>query len=304
MKTLSLSKIAQFFLTSACRMINLPDKQNSISKETRQGLKDYFGISLALFLFILFFQPFDFKNLEFNNQLLVIAGLGTIIFILLCLFMIVLPNIFPSFIDTKGETWVGNLTGLLIWILSSVAYAFYLRYVCVVYLTMYLMFKVVIICLAPFVVLKIINYQRSLNQNIQELKASNNKLKSMLVDFQNEDTFEAVELYSEHKTEKIAMEVKSLVLIKAADNYIEILYNDDDHIKKKLIRNTLKDVEDQLSKYNNFIRCHRTYIVNKYHIDKLVKTVGGYKIRLKSHNEELPVSRQFLLKVKEAIAKD
>jgi hypothetical protein len=285
-------------------MIKLPDKNNPISGETRQELKNYFGISLAIFLFILFFQPFDFNYLELNNQLLVISGLGAIIFIFLSLFLIVLPNLFPVIFDNKGENWIDEFTGLLIWIVNSVAYAFYLRYVGNVIITMYVMFKVIIICLAPFVILKIINHHRSLNQNINDLKVSNNKLKSMLVDFRNEETMEEVELYSEHKTEKVALGVKSLVLIKSADNYIEILYNEEDQLKRKLIRNTLKDVEDQLSRYNNFIRCHRTYIVNRDHIEKLVKTIGGYKIRLKSHPEELPVSRQFLLKVKEAIGKE
>jgi DNA-binding LytR/AlgR family response regulator len=285
-------------------MINLPDKKNQISREIRQELKNYFGISLGIFLFILFFQPFEFKNLEFNNQLLVIAGLGAIIFIVLNLFLLVLPNVVPAIVENKEESWIGVITGILIWSTSSVSYAFYIRYVANVALTMYLMFKIIIICLAPYVIIKIINYHRSLNQNLYELKVSNNHLKSMLVDFRNEDSFNAVELYSEHKTEKVALEVKSLVLIKSADNYIEIVYNDENQFKKKLIRNTLKDVEEQLSKYNNFIRCHRTYIVNRDHIEKLVKTISGYKIKLKSHPDELPVSRQFLLKVKEAVGKD
>jgi hypothetical protein len=285
-------------------MLNMPDKKNPISKETRQELKNYFGISLAIFLFILFFQPFDFSHLNFNNQLLVISGLGAIIFVLLWLFLIILPMVVPSIFDNQGETWFSDLTGLFICILSSVAFAFYLRYVGIVFLSMFLMFKVVLICLAPYVILKIINYQRLLKITIRDLKESNNKLKAMLVDFQHEETVKAIELYSEHKTEKVALEVNNLVLIKSADNYIEIIYSEEEQFKKKLIRNSLKNVEDQLSKYTNFIRCHRTYIVNKDHIEKLVKTYTGYKIHLKGHPEELPVSRQFLLKVKEAIGKD
>jgi len=285
-------------------MIKIPDRKNPISKETRQELKNYFGISLAIFLFILFFQPFDFDQLNFNNKLLVISGLGAIIFVILVLFRIILSKSIPSIFDNEEETWINDLAGILICILSSVAYAFYLRYVGIILLSMYLMFKVVLICFAPFVILKIINYQRTLRQTINDLSESNNKLKSLLVDFQDEEINDAVELYSEHKTEKIALDINRLVLIKAADNYIEILYSDDDQFKKKLIRNSLKSVEYQLSKYTNFIRCHRTYIVNKDHIEKLVKTYSGYKIRLKSHPEEFPVSRQFLLKVKEAIGEN
>jgi hypothetical protein len=285
-------------------MINLQNKKNPTSKETRQELKNYFGISLAIFLFILFFQPFDFSHLNFNNQLLIIAGLGTIIFVFLSLFLLILPTIFPSIFEDHSESLFGNFMGLFISALCSVAFAFYLRYVGIIYLSMFLMFKVLLICVTPYVVLKIINYQVSLKETIFDLKESNNRLKSLLADFQHEETVKAVEIYSENKAEKLALEINSLLLIRSADNYIEIIYNEDDQYKKKLIRNSLKNIEDQLSKYTNFIRCHRTYILNSNHIEKLVKSYSGYKIRLRNFPEEIPVSRQFHLKVKEAIMKD
>jgi hypothetical protein len=49
-----------------------------------QRLKDQLGLFLSIgfgiFLFVLFFQPFPFSNTDFNNRLLLVAGLATIFF--------------------------------------------------------------------------------------------------------------------------------------------------------------------------------------------------------------------------------
>ena len=48
-------------------------------------IKRQFGlimsISLGIFLFILFFQPFPVDKFDFNNRLIFIAGFATIVFI-------------------------------------------------------------------------------------------------------------------------------------------------------------------------------------------------------------------------------
>ena len=92
------------------------------------------------------------------------------------------------------------------------------------------------------------------------------------------------------------------MLIKSADNYIEILYKDNEKLQLRLIRNTLKNIEAQLKKYSEFIRCHRTYIINKKFVLDFTRGYTGYRLRLTGYNEQIPVSRQYLLMVKDAIA--
>lgn len=52
----------------------------------------------------------------------------------------------------------------------------------------------------------------------------------------------------------------------------------------------------------NFIRCHRTSIVNNFYIEKLVKSYSGYSLKLSCLDEDVPVSRQYLMPIKEAIS--
>src|SRR5512145_2343466 len=60
-------------------------------------LKGYSGLFLSvafgIFLFILFFQPFPIDSFEFNDRLIFIAGLGSIIFFLMVLVRILFATL-------------------------------------------------------------------------------------------------------------------------------------------------------------------------------------------------------------------
>jgi DNA-binding LytR/AlgR family response regulator len=94
--------------------------------------------------------------------------------------------------------------------------------------------------------------------------------------------------------------IADVAFIKSADNYVEIVYVEGDTYKKKLIRNTLKNIELQIKQYSNFIRCHRISIVNFHFIEKLNSNYGNHWITIKGYEEHIPVSRQYLLKLKES----
>jgi DNA-binding LytR/AlgR family response regulator len=90
-------------------------------------------------------------------------------------------------------------------------------------------------------------------------------------------------------------------MLRSADNYVEVFWEKDGEIKKKLIRQTLQNTEHQLITYPQIIRCHRTCLFNKNYVSKLNIYPQGYKMKLNFIEEEIPVSRQYILKVKEAL---
>jgi DNA-binding LytR/AlgR family response regulator len=194
------------------------------------------------------------------------------------------------------------LIGALIWIFLSTAFAFYLRYVGSIEITMYLMFKIIIICIVPVIVFRLYDNNQLLRQRIHQLHENLTHVNTQLAKNEKEPIALNLELFSENKSEKIVLQLNDLVLIRSADNYIEVVYKENDQFKKKLIRNTLKNMEDMLTYYNEFIRCHRTCIVNKDYIEKLNRNYTGQKIIiLKGYDAEIPVSRQYQLLVKEAL---
>ena len=111
----------------------------------------------------------------------------------------------------------------------------------------------------------------------------------------------SIEFTSENSTEQLKLLIADVAFVRSADNYVEIVFKEGEQFKKQLIRNTLKNVELQLKPYSHFIRVHRICIVNAHYIEKLHKNYSKHWLTLKGSNEEIPVSRQYLLMLKETI---
>ena len=69
------------------------------------------------------------------------------------------------------------------------------------------------------------------------------------------------------------------------------------------MRSTMKSIEDQLSSFPDMVRCHRTCIINTGSVLKMQKTARGNILKIHDYEEDIPVSRQYLLGVKAALAK-
>jgi DNA-binding LytR/AlgR family response regulator len=112
---------------------------------------------------------------------------------------------------------------------------------------------------------------------------------------------EHIELVSDNRSEKLIMESSELILIKSAENYVEIHYLAGGTGTKKLLRTTFKGIEDQLKPFSQMIRCHRTCIINMDHVIKLQREYGRIYLKMNGVEEEIPVSRQYLLGIRNAL---
>ena len=94
-----------------------------------------------------------------------------------------------------------------------------------------------------------------------------------------------------------------LLLVRSAENYVEVIYRGHQDVQNKLLRATMLSIEDQLRPFSGMVRCHRTCIVNTGSVEKLQRTARGIKLRITGYDEDIPVSRQYLLGVKAALEK-
>ncbi len=273
----------------------------SFNDDLKYNLRLSISISFGMFLFYLFFQPLDLANSDFNDRLVIIAGFGFITFFILILNLILLPYLFPKFFQTGKWNLIRDIIlNTWIWILISTTYTFYARYVGLIEITYNSMFKLLLLGLAPVAILIIVNQNKILKRYLQhalEILKNLDQDETEKIDHENEIIIE-----SENKTESITIDLEKLILIKSANNYIEVFWKKEDKINKKLIRNTLSNIEHQLKNYPYFIRCHRTSLVNKSFIHKLTGGSKGLQIRLAGIDELIPVSRQYALKVKEQLS--
>jgi len=280
-------------------MLNSLNRPYSFYNDLSYNLKSILGISLGVFLFFLFFQPVELQTLEFNNRLMVITGFGGINLGIMAISLIVVPSIFPKvFLSRKWKLYKEIIFDLIIWILIAVAFNFYARFVGLVSITFEVSFRIILSSLIPVVILIIIHQFRYLTWHLQNLIDINRK-----TPIQEGSYFEKTEItiLSENKSENLSLKLTDLVMIRSANNYIEVYFLENYMLKKRLIRSTLKNTEELLQEYSNIVRCHRTTLVNADHILKLTGQQGTLKLILKDLDVEVTVSRQYLEKVKEVL---
>jgi DNA-binding LytR/AlgR family response regulator len=275
---------------------------NQLVQQLKKESGLFLSIGLCVFIFVLFFQPFPNDRFDFNNRLLFVAGLGVIIFLIITLVRIVLPWLIKNNSETNGETFLPSyLNSIIILASSSVAFVFYLDYVGWVSITFYIVFKVVLICLVPPVVLRIYDVINELKNQNASLVIEKKILQKKIEQFEEDYLNKSIEFISENINENFSLQIAEVVLIRSAGNYVEIVYKEGDDFKKKLIRNTIKNIELQIKPYTNFIRCHRICIVNAHYIEKLNRNYSNHWLSIKGFDDQIPVSRQYLLKLREAL---
>jgi DNA-binding LytR/AlgR family response regulator len=280
-------------------MLNDLNKPYPFNDDLKVNLRSFVGVGLGVFLFFLFFQPFQLKNPDFNNQNLILAGFGAISLVLLCLLRVLLPSVFTKlFAPSKWNYAMELLINLIFAVLNSVAFTFFARYVGQIKITFHIVMVIVLVSLAEMVIVIVINEFRRLNRKVVQL----NDLAGLSDTVEIEDGGDVqIEFVSENKSDYFQVFLEQVILIKSASNYIEVIYKMADKISRRLIRNTLKNTEEIFSKYPTLIRCHRSCIVNKNYIQKLQKGNNGLKLVLFDYPKEIHVSRQYALKVKEAL---
>ncbi len=277
------------------------DRFNQLINLLRDSLRISLSISFGVFLFLLFFQPFSVDRFDFNNWLVFKAGIGIIVFIFTISSRVVSLWSNKNNSLNKEIPAFTFINGFSLFALNSVAFAFYLYYVGSVEITFDLMLKIVLICLVPTIALKLHDLYVELYEENQTLFKENQEMKKQIEKFESDYLNKSIELLSETGKESLNILASQLAFLKSADNYVEVVYNEDNLYNKKLLRNTLKNIEQQIKAHSNFIRCHRTYIVNIYYIEELNGDYNKNWLTIKGYDEHIPVSRQYLYKLKETI---
>ncbi len=91
----------------------------------------------------------------------------------------------------------------------------------------------------------------------------------------------------------VTMNARNILYFKSEDNYVLLFYRVEETIKKELIRTNLKKLEQELN-FGNFIRIHRSYMINTQNLVAATKTSKGYQVTLDSDsNLVLPVSTTY-----------
>lgn len=110
--------------------------------------------------------------------------------------------------------------------------------------------------------------------------------------------------------ESLELEPCDLLSITSEGNYIKVSYiehkkdkfgEEIEVVSTKMLRSTMKDIENQLESNKEIVRCHRAFLVNLSHISRISSTSAGLSLHIDSDNQAIPVSRSYVSKIKETL---
>lgn len=94
------------------------------------------------------------------------------------------------------------------------------------------------------------------------------------------------------KQDDFSLDVDQLLFAKADGNYIELTKSNGRQITTEVKRISLTQFESQIKDFPQFFRCHRTYLVNMFKIEKVSGNSQGYLLYFDETTTKIPVSRK------------
>jgi DNA-binding LytR/AlgR family response regulator len=102
---------------------------------------------------------------------------------------------------------------------------------------------------------------------------------------------EKVKIVAENGALELEISPDDFLFAKSDDNYVELYYFINLQKNRKVIRNTLKNIQALFPLQNKFYRCHKSYLINLDQVNHISGNAQGYKFHLKNTEDLIPVSR-------------
>lgn len=101
-----------------------------------------------------------------------------------------------------------------------------------------------------------------------------------------------IEISSRLKKEELSFFPGQLLFAESDGNYVVFHLSVDDQVRKKTIRNSIGNIEQQLSAIPFYIRTHRAFIVNVKQVASQKGNTLSYRLKFNGTDSVIPVSRQ------------
>ena len=262
---------------------------------------------LYVFLFVYFFGGSSFAG---NSRVMLLAMFGVGCSVSTLFANWVVPQLLPKIYDEDRWTvWKYILQTLFVLFCISVGNQVLLMLTHNEYPPFWQMYlTVTLIGFFPITISVFITEQRRLKRNLAHAQALNEHLShrseptiATSVSSQSTDVDKPaivaekpIMLTSESGKERLSLQPDQLIYIESVGNYVEVHWLNMTQPQKTILRNTLKDVAEVLRPYEQFLRCHRAFLVNLKAISQTEGNARGYQLTLTGAMTKIPVSRNYL----------
>lgn len=277
-------------------MFKFLNRPYPFNDDLKYNSKLIFFISIGVLVFLYLFQPLDVSLMDNKQKLYVVVGLGAVTFLSLSLNLLILPSLFPSIFIKR----IWNIKKEIlwnIWILTTISVGYYLYYklLGIFEIDFKMILGLIIIAIMPITGLITVSRNRILRSYLKLAEGINKRLKNKSIEEK------LVHFKSDYVKDNLSIKVSMLLLIRAANNYIEVFWKEGAEIKNQMIRTSLSKAEELLVEHKFIFKCHRSYMINVNYIDKIEGNIQGYKLFFENLDFTVPVSKNFAYKLKQLI---
>ncbi len=265
----------------------------------------------VLVLFVLgIFQPFGIDTIKENKFIILIgfmlvsaAGAAVVVYIF--------PLLFKRFYSdnwTIGKNLINIFLNVVVISIGNTLFSFFVMenntsFNWAYFLTSLLFYSIVtfLVGIIPAIVIIFLQRDYALKRNLKEVRELNLKLSAQQNQARDSFTSNPVTLSGNTK-DSLALHPEQILFLEAYGNYVKVNYMDNDSNRQKLLRTTIRQMEEELTGYDYILRCHRAFLVNTRQISNIKGNSQGYRLVLNHHTEEIPVSRAYAKAFKEYLA--
>jgi len=229
-------------------------------------------ISIWLFIFAFFIRPFDDGTISFKMWLFISIGFSLIAFLCYGLLAIIQKSIYQKF--SKWNVGFEIVSLVFFHLLFLVSTYFYYKSPLLNGGYDFFEFLNIIILKSALISTPIIVLARIYSVKLIPVKVES-------IPFENEEII----IRGENKLDILKIKANDLVCVSNAQNYVEIFFIEESQLKVKLIRSSLKKVQDN---FDFLVQVHRSHLINPSHFKswKNQDTISLTQI-------DLPVSKNY-----------
>lgn len=278
-------------------MLNILNKPYPFNDDLKHNTKIVFFTSLGVFVFLFLFQPFDISTMPVERKYYLLVGFAVVTFLALSLHLMLIPSLFPKRFSSANWSIKKEIFWNL-WILFTILLGYFVltNTLGAMKFSFSTVIKLVLTAVVPITTLIIVNHNRMLRTHLKIAGELNKKLKD------NKSLQEKIIHFdSDYQKDSLSIKVNTLLLIRSANNYIEIFWKEGDGVRNQMVRCSMVNAQEIVREYKFIFKCHRSYLVNISYIDRVEGNSQEYKLYFDHVNFPIPVSRDSVSKLKALI---
>ncbi len=266
------------------------DKPYPFIEDLKLRLSLCVGIGFLCFLILLIFQPFGLSTIQEGKSLFLLA-FGFNAFCGLFIMFILLPKFLTGLYDIENwqiKNHIAVCSGLILiisvlnYLLNSIIgksfspqYSFW----------MFIYFTTAVGAL-PIMIITYISERSASKKNSAEAYQLDQLKTGQVQTIEKKITLQS----DTAKDGLLNFSLSNFLYAHAQSNYCHLYLKNDESVEEKLLRISLKKVEELMDDAS-IIRCHRSYLINKHHIQLISGNARSLYLRMSESDKEIPVSR-------------